>query len=178
MKVLSIISMLLLISISTPASANCAPWLDEKVGKLHSKKTLDLCALTKDRPVLIVNTASHCGFTPQFKQLQALYDRYKDQGLQIIGFPSNSFRQAASSEEKAADICYVNYGVKFAMTETVEVRGANAHPVFKSLAEQQGEPNWNFNKYLVSKDGKVVSKFGSGTNPNSAELTNKIDALL
>ena len=178
MKLLLIISMLLLIGTSTSASATCATWLDEKVGKLHSKKTLDLCALTKGRPVLIVNTASHCGFTPQFKQLQALYDRYKDQGLQIIGFPSNSFRQAASTEEKAADICYVNYGVKFPMTESIEIRGANAHPVFKSLAEQQGEPNWNFTKYLVSKDGKVVSRFGSGTNPISAELTNKIDALL
>lgn len=170
--------MLFLISISTITSADCAPWLNEKVGKLHSKDTLDLCALTKNRPVLIVNTASHCGFTPQFKALQALYQRYKDQGLQIIGFPSNSFRQAASTEEKAADICYVNYGVTFAMTETVEVRGANAHPVFKSLAKQQGEPNWNFNKYLVSKDGTVVSKFGSGTPPNAPALINKIDALL
>jgi glutathione peroxidase len=169
---------LTLLAASQVVSANCHSWLDFEIKKLHSKSTLDLCEITANKPVLIVNTASHCGFTSQFKGLQALHERFGSQGLQIVGFPSNSFRQAASSEEKAASICYVNYGVTFPMTQTVSVTGQDAHPIFKHLSDVAGSPNWNFNKFLISSDGTNVLRFGSSTSPEDSELVEAIKSAL
>ncbi|KZX80238.1 glutathione peroxidase [Oleiphilus sp. HI0009] len=164
---------------SQNSSANACPeWLNIDIGKLHSQETLNLCEITSGKNVLIVNTASHCGFTPQFKELQALYEKYENQNFTVIGFTSNSFRQAAKSEEKAAEVCFVNFGVKFTMTETVDVRGSSAHPVFKELSAQSSEPRWNFNKYLVNTQGEVVEVFGSSVRPNAAVLSRAIDNLL
>lgn len=164
--------------LSTSVWAKCAEWLDHEIGKLHSQATLNTCALTEGKTVLIVNTASKCGFTPQFKELQALYERYENQNFTIIGFPSNSFRQAASDEEEAAEICYVNFGVKFPMTSTISVRGENAHPIFKHLASVDEAPQWNFNKYLVSPSGDVIEHFGSSVSPTSRRLTQAIESAL
>jgi glutathione peroxidase len=169
------LAMLLTSSVSL---AKCPEWLDHSLGKLHSQQTLDVCEVTGGKAVLIVNTASKCGFTPQFKGLQALYERYQSQGLVIVGFPSNSFRQAARDEEEAAEICYVNFGVTFPMTSTVSVRGEDAHPIFKHLADKSTAPNWNFNKYLVSSSGEVLGHFGSSTSPDSRELTQAIESAL
>ena len=158
--------------------AGCPGYLDHDMRKLHSKDAVNLCQLSAGRPMLIINTASHCGYTPQFKGLEALYAKYRERGLQVIGFASDDFRQEANDEEKAAEVCYVNYGVTFTMLAPSHVRGEEANPVFRELARQTQAPSWNFNKYLVDGDGKVVMHFGSNTAPDSAELQQAIEQLL
>lgn len=147
--------------------------------KLNSQETVNLCQAYQDKAVLIVNTASFCGFTPQFKGLEALYNEYKDDGLVVLGFPSASFDQEADSEEKTAEVCELTYGVKFPMFETLSVKGDDADPMFRILARDTGKyPSWNFNKYLISKDGKTVTHYGSRTSPNDANLVNDIKQIL
>jgi glutathione peroxidase len=164
--------------LSSAAHAACPDYLDQEFRKLHSQESVNLCAVSNGKPLLVINTASHCGYTKQFKGLEALYQQYREQGLAVVGFASNDFRQEAKSEEKAAEVCYVNYGVTFTMLAPTHVRGDNANPVFAELARQAGAPNWNFNKYLVSADGTVVEHFGSGIEPQSAELRNAIERQL
>jgi glutathione peroxidase len=146
--------------------------------KLRSKDTVKLCDIYAGRPVLMINTASHCGFTPQFKGLEALYQEYKGRGLAVAGFPSDSFRQEADSEEKTAEICYINYGVTFDMYAEIPVKGSEAHPLFADLASAQGAPRWNFTKYLVNGNGEVVAKWGSSTKPEDPELRKAIETAL
>jgi len=160
------------------AAGTCPAYLDQDLRKLRSSQTVNICKEYPGRPLLIVNTASHCGFTPQFKGLQALYEKYKDRGLVVIGFPSNSFRQEASEEAETAEVCYVNYGVKFTMLAESPVKGADANPVFAELTRQAGEPKWNFNKYLVRPDGTVVEHFDSRVTPDSPEMSRAVEALL
>lgn len=159
------------------AAPVCSSWLDQRIGKLHSDETLDLCALTAGKAVLLVNTASFCGYTPQFKGLEALYQARKGQGLIIIGFPSDDFFQEADAEAETADVCYINYGVTFPMTTAIKVRGSDAHPVFRHL-HQAGQPMWNFNKYLIDAQGGIVEHFGSNTAPDSPALMEAIDRVL
>lgn len=128
--------------------------------------------------MLVVNTASHCGFTSQFEGLEALYQRYKDDGLVVVGFASDDFKQEDDSEEKAAEICYINYGVTFTMLAPTHVRGKKANPLFKALAQSASAPAWNFNKYLLDKNGKLVQHFGSRVKPESEELAKAIAPLL
>lgn len=150
----------------TQDKLQCPGFLDQEFKLLHSSKTINLCSLYQGKPMLIVNTASHCGYTKQFKPLEALYQKYKDKGFQIIGFTSNDFKQAAKSEEEAAEICYKNYGVTFTMLSPTKVTGQEANPVFAYLTKQSGEqPQWNFNKYLVSADGRMVSHFSQKEEP-------------
>ena len=163
---------------SSGALASCPDYLDQTMRKLHSKEEVNLCALRDGRPMLIVNTASHCGYTYQFEGLEALHERYGDEGLVVVGFPSDDFKQAAKDEAKAAEICYVNYGVTFTMLAPSSVRGELANPVFKALAEQSEEPGWNFNKYLLDDSGKVVRHFGSLVEPKSKRLTGAIEDVL
>ncbi len=158
--------------------ASCPDFLNHEMRRLHSKENVNLCEVTAGKPVLIVNTASHCGYTPQFKGLEALHRTYQDQGLVVVGFASDSFKQEAESEAKAADVCYVNYGVSFTMLAPTPVRGDDANAVFKALGAQAGEPRWNFNKYLVDGDGTVIEHFDSGTRPDSAQLTSAIEKVL
>lgn len=158
-------------------TSTCAQWLDHDIGKLHSEDTLDLCTLTANHPVLLVNTASFCGYTPQFKGLEALHQQYKDQGLVVIGFPSNDFFQEADTEEETANVCFVNYGVTFTMTSEVRVKGTDAHPIYQHLGSA-GEPSWNFNKYLIDKNGEIIQHFDSGVEPDSAELQAAIEMAL
>lgn len=172
------LSLIVLTLLSGSALADCPAWLDHETGKLHSQERLNLCALTEGKAVLIVNTASRCGFTPQFKGLQALYERFNDQGFTVIGFPSDSFRQAARDEEEAAEVCYVNFGVTFPMTSTLPVLGEQAHPVFQHLAAERGAPQWNFNKYLISRSGEVLQHFGSSVSPSDEQLINAIKSAL
>lgn len=128
----------------------------------------------KGHVVLVVNTASQCGFTPQFAGLEALWQRYKDQGLAVIGFPSNEFgNQDPGSNEQILDFCQVNYGVTFPMMEKIEVNGAGAHPLFKWLKQQApgllGTEGikWNFTKFLVGRDGKVLKRYAPTDKPES-----------
>ena len=160
------------------AQQNCAPWLDHKLNKLHSSQIIDLCAQTAGKPVLLINTASYCGYTYQFTGLEALYERYKDRGLVVVGFPSDDFNQEDDDAAKTADICYINHGGTLAMTDVINVKGSDAHPVFQHLANETKRPNWNFNKYLVDKDGNVIELFRSGVEPDSRKLQAAIEAIL
>ncbi len=158
--------------------AACAPWLKHDLKQLHSGIALDLCAATAGKPLLLVNTASFCGFTGQFEGLEELHQTYKDQDLVVIGFPSSAFNQAAKDEEEAAKVCFFNFGVTFLMSQTIPVTGANAHPVFEHLKQQKGQPSWNFNKYLVDRNGLVVERFREWTSPTSASVMGAIESLL
>ena len=158
--------------------AACPEYLDQPFRKLHSKEQINICESFADKPMLIVNTASHCGYTPQFKGLEALHRQYAGEGLVVVGFPSDDFRQEADSEAEAATVCYVNYGVTFTMVAPSHVRGEKANPVFSALATQSEAPGWNFNKYLLDREGRVVQHFGSGTEPESPELQQAIKRVL
>ncbi|AEG10600.1 glutathione peroxidase [Shewanella baltica OS183] len=159
-------------------AATCPEYLNLEVRKLHSEETVNLCELTQGKPVLIVNTASNCGYTPQFKALEALHENYKDKGLVVIGFPSDDFFQEENDEKDTAKVCYINYGVTFTMLSTSAVRGSDANSVFKYLAEKTGAPKWNFYKYVVSGDGAVVQQFNSKVKPDSEELKQAIESVL
>jgi glutathione peroxidase len=159
-------------------NAACPDYMQGEYRKLHSKDTVNICELMENKTVLVVNTASHCGFTSQFKGLEALHKKYKDQGLVVVGFASDDFKQEDGDEEKAAEICYLNYGVTFTMFSPTQVTGDNANSLFKALAEQSKQPKWNFNKYLLGKDGKVVEHFGSKVKPDSANLAKAIEQQL
>ncbi|MCR8546396.1 glutathione peroxidase [Salipiger sp. P9] len=132
----------------------------------------------KGRPVLVVNTASQCGFTPQYDGLQALYDRYRDRGLIVLAVPSDDFRQELASEAEVKAFCEVNFDLNLPMTTITHVRGAAAHPLYLWLAAQGFEPNWNFNKALIAPDGRFVAGWGATTRPLSAPVTAQIEALL
>lgn len=171
---------LALLSFANSASAadQCADYLNQDLRKLRSSETVNICKAYAGKPLLLVNTASHCGFTPQFKGLQALHEKYQDKGLVIIGFPSNDFNQEAKDEAETAEVCYINYGVKFTMLNESSVKGDKANPIFKELAKQTAAPAWNFNKYLIKPDGTVVKHFDSKVAPDSAEMTQAIDKVL
>ena len=129
----------------------------------------------KDKVVLVVNTASECGFTPQLEGLEALYQKYREKGFVVLGFPCNQFGQQEPGDETSiANGCVVNYGVSFPMFSKVEVNGKNAHPLFKYLKNEQGgflgsKIKWNFTKFLVDKDGKPVERFAPVTKPEKIE---------
>ncbi|MFD1619505.1 glutathione peroxidase [Thalassotalea marina] len=156
----------------------CPSYLQVTKQKLHSSKQVDLCELTQGKPVLIVNTASNCGFTPHFKQLEAIHKKYRDKGLVVIGFPSDDFFQEEDDEKETAKVCYVNYGVTFTMLSTSAVRGSDANSVFKHLAEKSSSPKWNFYKYLVDGDGQNVQVFSPKVDPDSEEFIQAIEALM
>ncbi|MCC6172000.1 MAG: glutathione peroxidase [Gammaproteobacteria bacterium] len=169
-------------SAATPATAvaaaKCPAFLDQEFTRLRSAEKVNLCKAFAGKPLLVVNTASHCGFTPQFKGLEALNQKYRGRGLVVLGFPSDDFNQEAKDQAETAEVCYVNYGVKFAMFAPTVVSGSKANPLFRELARQSQEPSWNFNKYLVAADGKVVGYFGSRTAPDSPEMQAAIEKLL
>jgi glutathione peroxidase len=129
--------------------------------------------------VLIVNTASKCGFTRQYEGLQALYESKKDDGLVVLGFPANNFLgQEPGSNKQIAQFCSSEFGVTFPMFEKISVKGSDAHPLFKQLSGAVGAPSWNFNKYLVDREGNVVARYDSSTSPQDADLVKRIDGLL
>ena len=160
------------------AQADCPDYLQGEYRKLHSSEKITLCQLMENKTVLVVNTASHCGFTSQFKGLEALHKTYQDQGLVVIGFASDDFNQEDKDEEKAASICFVNFGVTFTMLAPTHVSGGQANNLFAYLNREAGAPKWNFNKYLLGKDGKVVEHFGSMVAPDSSKLKKAIEKSL
>ena len=133
----------------------------------------------RGKPVLVVNTASRCGFTRQYDELQALYDRYRDQGLVVLAVPSNDFRQELATNADVAEFCEVNFGLDIPMTTITHVKGEKAHPFFAWLAASEGfTPGWNFNKVLIAPDGSVAGTFGSPVKPLSGQITSRIEAML
>lgn len=133
----------------------------------------------RGRPVLIVNTASLCAFTPQYDDLQALSDRYRAQGLTVLAVPSDDFRQELASAEQVKAFCAVNFDLTIPMTTITPVTGKTAHPFYRWLAAKHGfVPGWNFNKVLIGPDGDVVATWGSGTKPTAPAITERIEALL
>ena len=161
----------------TAKAQQCDDFTNVDLKKLRSEETLNLCQF-KDKPLLIVNTASNCGFTGQFSGLEQLHKQYKDKGLVVLGFPSNDFFQEEDDEKETAKVCFVNYGVTFNMFATSDVRGDTANAVFKHLNSVSSSPNWNFYKYLVSADRKSVTRFNSRTKPMSKELITAFKATL
>lgn len=161
------------------AETACPAWLNVDMRLLRSEQSKNLCAAYAGKPLLIVNTASHCGFTKQFKGLEALYQQYKGQGLVVIGFPSDDFNQEAKTEQETATVCYANYGVTFDMYAPISVKGDNVNPLFKELARQGGGfPKWNFYKYLVNRRGEVVQRFSSLDTPDSEAMRKAIESVL
>lgn len=164
--------------VTSTAFAACEPHLQGDYRKLHSTESVSLCKLVENKVTLVVNTASHCGFTPQFKGLEALHKEYKDKGLVVVGFASDDFKQEDDDEGAAAGICFVNFGVTFTILAPTHVLGDDANDLFKYLGQEAGSPKWNFNKYLLGKDGKVIQHFGSMTSPDSKALKKAIDEAL
>ena len=133
----------------------------------------------RGKPYLIVNTASKCGFTRQYAPLQKLYDRFHDQGLQMIAVPSDDFNQELDTDQEVKAFCELTYGIDMPMSVTTSVKGAEAHPFFKSLKEEAGfVPSWNFNKILIDANGKLVETWGSTTNPMSAKIISAVKSTL
>jgi glutathione peroxidase len=162
---------------AAPAAA-CPALLNQSFPRLQDEKSQSLCQYS-GKVLLVVNTASYCGFTPQYEGLEALYSKYASKGLVVLGFPSNDFNQESSDKSKIADLCFNTYGVKFPMFTTSPVRGKDANPLFARLIQATGEsPSWNFNKYLIGRDGKAVTHYGSTTAPDSKGLVAAIEKAL
>ena len=158
--------------------AQCPATLNHEFQLLRKSESESLCRYA-GKVVLVVNTASRCGFTPQFEGLEALYQRYRDKGFTVLGFPSNDFNQELAEDKAIAQFCKINYGVTFPMYSKSPVKGENANALYKELIKGTGvQPQWNFNKYLVDRDGNVVAHFPSSTRPESKTLTGKLESLL
>ena len=167
------------------APAACSGPLNHVLPRLQDEQPQNLCQYA-GRVVLVVNTASYCGFTPQYKGLEALYAQYKDRGLVVLGFPSNDFYQEPKGGQEIAQFCQNTYGVKFPMFAKSHVRVnlsskslADDNPVFVDLVRATGEaPSWNFHKYLISRDGKTVLSYGTMVNPQDHDFIMEIEKLL
>ncbi|MFM6985913.1 MAG: glutathione peroxidase [Hydrogenophaga sp.] len=169
-----------LASTAGPAgAATCAPLLRHHFPRLQDEVPQDLCQFA-GKVLLVVNTASYCGFTRQYEGLEALYAQHEKRGLVILGFPSNDFgRQEPGNAQQIAELCFNTYGVKFPMFAKTVVRGAGRHAFFAQLAAATNAvPQWNFHKYLIARDGQTVRSFASAVAPDSAELAGAIDAAL
>ena len=135
----------------------------------------------KEKVIVVVNVASRCGYTPQYKDLQSLWSEYKNKNLVIIGVPTNNFRQEPGSNKEIKDFCETNFGITFPMTEKISVIGSNSHPFYKWAKKDYGIgaiPKWNFHKIIIGKDGKIADTFSSITNPNSKKFKKVIDNLI
>lgn len=148
---------------------------------LAEREPVDLCQRFGGQVLLVVNTASRCGFTPQYEGLEALHQRYAAQGFSVVGFPSNDFLgQEPGTEEEIREFCRTTYGVAFPMFEKVSVKGRDAVPFYRALAEGAGgeAPGWNFHKYLVGRDGRVIASFGSRVKPDAPALIEAIERAI
>lgn len=159
------------------ASAACAALLDHQMKGLDGKP-LDLCQF-EGRAIIVVNTASKCGYTPQFEKLEGMYKRYRDKGLVVVGFPSNDFRQELATNAEVGEFCRLTYGVQFPMAEKTSVTGDSMNPFFRQLAAATKQsPRWNFHKYLIAPDGRTVHSFATGVEPDAPEVMAKLQPML
>jgi glutathione peroxidase len=174
---ITLLTALVAILSSQTANAACSELYNHQLTTLQGK-LLNLCDY-QDKPILVVNTASKCGFTPQFEALESLYKKYKEQGLLVIGFPSNDFKQDPGNNKQIGDFCKLTYAVEFPMISKSSVSGANANPFYKQLiAKTCIEPQWNFYKYVILPVGKQAFAFESTVLPDSAEIMGKIKPYL
>ena len=163
----------------TAADASaCSGLLQHSFPRLQDEKPQSLCQY-QGKVVVVVNTASFCGFTPQYQGLEALYAKYKDRGLVVLGFPSNDFSQETGSNKEIADFCENTFGVKFPMFTKTSVSGKDANPLFRQLAAKTGTtPRWNFYKYVIARDGINAVSFNSLTAPESRQFVQEIEKQL
>lgn len=163
---------------SNAAESPCPSALDHKFASLQDGP-VSLCRF-RGKVLLVVNTASECGYTPQYEGLEGLYRRYRDKGLVVLGFPANDFGgQEPGSNQQIAQFCRLNYGVTFPMFAKTSVVGANANPLFRQLAARTGKPpRWNFHKYLLDRAGQPVAAFESAVEPADLRITAQIEKLL
>ena len=157
----------------------------EKIFFDHSIKSIDDTIINLDeytnKAVLLVNVASYCGFTKQYDDLQKLWDKYKDKGLIVLGVPSNSFNQEKDKNDEVKKFCEVNFGINFPMTSILEVKGDNAHEIYKWAKRNHGKsavPKWNFHKILIDKNGKIFDTYASFTKPMSKKIINAVEKIL
>jgi glutathione peroxidase len=178
---LSLLAVVLLgsTSIAHAAVDSCPPLLNHQVKTLLDEKPVSLCDY-RGKVVLVVNTASFCGFTPQYKGLEALHARYREQGLVVLGFPSNDFgAQEPGSAKEIKEFCDSTYSVRFPMFSKTVVSGGGASPFYKALSQKAGgSPNWNFHKYLIDRKGEQVFSYGSRTEPEDRRFVAQIESLL
>ncbi|WP_147695573.1 glutathione peroxidase [Vogesella mureinivorans] len=168
---------LLCLAAPLAALAACPPLLNHQVPALMGGK-INLCDYS-GKAVVVVNTASQCGFTPQYKGLQSVWKSYQAKGAVVVGFPSDDFNQELAKDAEVAQFCESNFGVSFPMASRVHVRGSDAHPFYQALAEASGTtPKWNFYKYIISADGKTVTAFSSLTKPDSPDFIKALNAAL
>ena len=179
MKFLKILTILLIFTIISKVS------MSNNQGSIYNFEFIDIdgnivnLSNFEGNPLLIVNTASRCGFTPQYKGLQELFVNYKDTDLTIIATTSNSFNQEYESAEEIKRICLANYKVGFITSSPIEVKGKNAHPIYSWInKEYNKKPKWNFYKYLFDRNGKLLDSWSSMTKPNSKEIVNTINSIL
>jgi len=160
------------------AQAGCPSILQHTFPRLQDEKPQALCQYA-GKVVLVVNTASFCGFTPQYKGLESLDMKYRSRGLVVLGFPSNDFSQETGTNKEIADFCESTFGVKFPMFAKSSVRGTEANALFKELAQTSGtSPKWNFYKYLISREGKVVASYSSLTSPDDRAFVRELEKQL
>lgn len=164
-------------ALADPGAAGTALF-NHELRRLHSDEVVKLGDRFGGQPVLVVNTASHCGFTDQFRELEAVHQKYKGRGLKVAGFPSDDFRQEANDEAKTAEVCFENFGVTFDMFAPIAVTGEKAHPLFREIARQSSAPRWNFHKYVIDRNGRVVAAFPSRVKPDAPEVLKAIEQVL
>ncbi len=163
---------------ATAAPATCQGLLQQNFLRLQDEKPQSLCQYS-GKVVVVVNTASFCGFTPQYEGLEALHAKYKDKGLVVLGFPSNDFSQETGSNKEIADFCENTFGVKFPMFAKTSVTGKDANPLFKQLAAKTGtSPKWNFYKYVIARDGQSVVSFNSMADPKGGSFLREVEKQL
>ena len=175
-----VISVLMWLSWPKESQAmTCPTTLSHQFLRLQDEAPQNLCQYS-GKVILVVNTASYCGFTSQYEGLEKLYDTYKDQGFVVLGFPTNDFgKQEPGNNKEIADFCHNTYGVKFPMFAKTTLSGKDANPFFKELIEKSGtKPRWNFYKYIIDREGRVVDSFSSMTSPNNKKITSLIERLL
>lgn len=166
------------VSLCMHAAQACPATLNHTLLRLQDEKPQQLCQY-EGKVILAVNTASYCGFTSQYKALEAVYAKYKDQGLVVLGFPSNDFAQEKGSNKEIAEFCENTFGVQFPMFAASSVKGPQANPFFKYLTQQGATPpRWNFYKYLIGRDGKFIDSYNSLTEPDGKTLTRAIEKAL
>jgi glutathione peroxidase len=179
-RILSIPFALALAFASNAAMASCSELLDRSFRPLADKTPVNLCDQYAGKVLLVVNTASKCGYTPQYEGLEKLHEDLAPRGFAVVGFPSNDFSgQEPGTEDQIKEFCTNTYGIKFPMYQKLTVKGPEADPLYKQLAtDGGGEPGWNFHKYLISRDGKVLQSFPSKIAPDDPKLREAIEDAL